>query len=567
MINPDSKAKIILNNKEIKITSLIFSVMFSFSTFSTEAASFSESNVDSSSLYNEELTSNFQTFEKENIHDKALNLARQAITNMQSGSDLSSELPNLEQAWKTDPTAINIGVSLALIHLDAKNFAKVISIAKKIQHQQPNIEKGYVIEGFAYAGLKDDKSAKATFKKALTKQTGAPDASTNLAKYAVQEGDIDNARTLLNGILIRTPNDFRTLLHLAELESKTGHIDLSIALLKKTITKFPKTIRPRTQLAKIHLTNGDGQKSISLLTKSIKTLPQTKTPELLYQLALTYEQLKLNTLALASIEKAIKLNPDQSVFQFLRAKLTAQSGDFDTANNLIQGLTISYPNNPALNELQGKIAIAQNIPKKAIVFFKQALINQEANTLNIQLAMAYIKLGDKELAYKTLQNWLTKHPSDFFTRKTLADLLLSNNLYSRAKNQYIKIILSQPKNVAALNNVAWLEDKGNNFKTALQYAERAYEQAPNNPAILDTLGITLAHNNQTKKAISILQKAMKILPNNLSIQLHLAQAFAKDPLFVNDAIKLLENMHSLDSFPEAPQAQSLLKDLKNNLPL
>jgi len=26
-------------------------------------------------------------------------------------------------------------------------------------------------------------------------------------------------------------------------------------------------------------------------------------------------------------------------------------------------------------------------------------------------------------------------------------------------------------------------------------------------------------------------------------------------------------MHSLDSFPEAPQAQSLLKDLKNNLPL
>ena len=45
---------------------------------------------------------------------------------------------------------------------------------------------------------------------------------------------------------------------------------------------------------------------------------------------------------------------------FLYARLLAQNRQLDDAKNLLQKLTVSYPNSPDVKELEGKIALVQN---------------------------------------------------------------------------------------------------------------------------------------------------------------------------------------------------------------
>jgi tetratricopeptide (TPR) repeat protein len=59
---------------------------------------------------------------------------------------------------------------------------------------------------------------------------------------------------------------------------------------------------------------------------------------------------------------------------------------------------------------------------------------------------------------------------------------------------------------------------------SLELAEKAYQAAPDNPLVLDTLGWILLHYKQSSRSIKLLEEAYKLAPENKEIRAHLEAA-------------------------------------------
>ena len=118
----------------------------------------------------------------------------------------------------------------------------------------------------------------------------------------------------------------------------------------------------------------------------------------------------------------------------------------------------------------------------------------------------------------------------------------------------------QPNNPLVLNNLAWASARVKSPK-ALEYAEKANQIAPNQPAFMDTLAMILAEKGETTKAIELLRKANSAAPQAAMIQLNLARvliaAGQKD-----EARRELDALVKLgDKFPGQPEVTRLRQGL------
>ena len=93
------------------------------------------------------------------------------------------------------------------------------------------------------------------------------------------------------------------------------------------------------------------------------------------------------------------------------------------------------------------------------------------------------------------------------------------------------------------------------------HAERANELAPDNPAIMDTLGVILLEMGETDKATGLLRRAHEAIPDNPDIGFHLAQAYVKGE-HKDEARKLLAALlEKHPTFSDRDGAAALLAEI------
>jgi len=103
----------------------------------------------------------------------------------------------------------------------------------------------------------------------------------------------------------------------------------------------------------------------------------------------------------------------------------------------------------------------------------------------------------------------------------LAQYYLAENQYEPARQTYKKIESLLPDQPIVLNNMAWtLRDVAP--EEGLKYAQRANQISPENPMILDTLGMLYLETGNTKKALDILEKAAAMALDFIDIQINYA---------------------------------------------
>ena len=132
--------------------------------------------------------------------------------------------------------------------------------------------------------------------------------------------------------------------------------------------------------------------------------------------------------------------------------------------------------------------------------------------------------------------------------------------YPSAARQYKALLEIAPNNVMLLNNVAWASGQMKDPK-ALEYAEKASKLAPNDPAVLDTLGKLLVEKGENARAVEALQKATQIAPNVPTIRLNLARVLIKSGQ--KDAAK--KELNALvklgNKFPDQDEVAKLMQTL------
>lgn len=127
---------------------------------------------------------------------------------------------------------------------------------------------------------------------------------------------------------------------------------------------------------------------------------------------------------------------------------------------------------------------------------------------DLALARLDASVGQLDRARQTLSALLTSDPSNTQARHLLGMVEDKAGRPDAAREQYRMVLKIDPANIIALNNLAYhlAEDVGQ-FDEALQYAQKAKELAPNDPAIDDTLGWILYHKGLYPMARIHLERA------------------------------------------------------------
>lgn len=242
-------------------------------------------------------------------------------------------------------------------------------------------------------------------------------------------------------------------------------------------------------------------------------------------------------------------------------RLLAQEKKLPEAEKHLVSLKKELPESPEVMELEGWFAMQQRKPKNAAAAFASALEKAPSSRAVVSLAQAQWAAGDRDKAMTTLAEWTNRYPKDGYVRYMKAGLLGSIGRTEDARKELQMILETQPDNVFALNDLAWMLRK-ENPTLALEYAEKAVSRAPKSAAFLDTLAMILLETNQPDRALNLMQQAYTYARKNPEIRYHLALAYAKSGR-TEDARKVLTELLGDEAdFKGRAEAEQFLKSLK-----
>ena len=235
-------------------------------------------------------------------------------------------------------------------------------------------------------------------------------------------------------------------------------------------------------------------------------------------------------------------------------------GDATHASDLLAGMDKGADYRMIRMDFQGGLALLRGEYSAAAEMYRAALAADPGSTRALKRAYALTKAGEPEKSREALAEWLVNSSHDDAALLALANKDLAAERYLEAAEGYSSVLLLQPNNVLALNNLAWISVSLGEAGVAVQHAERAFHLASKDARIVDTLGYTLMRKGDMSRAKTLLERANALAPENLQIRLHLAEALIGHGQ-VDEAKKLLRSVLSQEGDPGArEQAAKLMND-------
>ncbi len=141
-------------------------------------------------------------------------------------------------------------------------------------------------------------------------------------------------------------------------------------------------------------------------------------------------------------------------------------------------------------------------------------------------------------------------------------LLEAQGKHAEAEQEYARVLGLDPRAAVAGNNLAWIYvDSNRKLDEALQLAQAAQQQLPDEPHVNDTLGWIYYRKNMASQAIKYLETAAEKSPREAGHQFHLGLAYVQTGDFVKgrDALKrALDLDPNLGQLPETKKALAMI---------
>ncbi len=515
-----------------------------------------------------------------------------AISRIAQG-DNEHAIAELKAAIDLDGDSTRAGILLVMTHIRLKEFDKALDAAQALEKEQPNNPLFQNLKGGVYLSKKDIPSARASFNKALSVQADYFPAITNLARLDIQENNPQAAKRRFEAILENDNKNIQAMYALANLALSQQDVDSATKWFELASNRNPDDLQPAIQLAVFYLRTGEKSKPLLISQKLLSTHPDdlrvleilaqsqlandkkaaalgnyekiaarsSESAEVQFKIASIHASMENLSAASTALKRALDINPDFLEAKLAQIQLAVQNKNESEALKLIKGIQKQHNESPVGYVLEGDLLVSQDKPELAIEAYEQAISVAKSSAIMIKLHAVLSHIGKEKEANAKMNKWLTDNPSDAQARLYLAGSYLDKKQYDVAIKEYEIIVQQSPDHAMTLNNLAWLYQQKNDSR-AVDYAERAFQNAPEAPAILDTLGWILFENGDTTRALTLLEKAATLAPNSGEIQYHLAAALAKSGNKTKARVLLEKILSSENTFTQIEEAKRLLTQLK-----
>jgi putative PEP-CTERM system TPR-repeat lipoprotein len=475
-----------------------------------------------------------------------------------------------------------------------RDFDRALTAIDALEKKQPDNPLAQNLRGGVALAKRDVAGARKSFEKALAIDKGYVPAAANLARLDIAEKKPDDAKKRFEGVLEKDPKNVQALLALAELRANAGGTaDEVAALINKAIAADPKAVTPRLALIGLHLKNQDTKKAITAANDGLAGLPDNpqlvhalgraqqaagdteaalttfnklvqlapNTPLPWIRIAEVQVQAKNNSAAMQSLRRALTIKPDLVEAQVALMRLEIADGKPKEALTVARDIQRQRPTQAVGLALEGDVHASQKAWKEATASYRAALkVAPDSTETAIKVHAALGASGAAADAERFATTWTKDHPKDSGFRFYLAQTALARKDYTSALAQYRSVLAIEPNNAMVLNNAAWTANQVKDPK-ALEYAEQANKLVPDNPMIMDTLGVILVDKGDTARGLELIKKAVDGAPKANNIRLNYAQALIKAGQ-KDAAKKELETLQKLgDKFAGQAEVTKLMQGL------
>ena len=513
---------------------------------------------------------------------------KRAITRLRAGQH-EAALEDFARIAKARKKISKVDIALAIAHV-RKDPSQALALIEELDRKAPRQPFLYNLKGRVLLEKGEHDAAIAAFNEALKIQPAFFPAAANLYKLDVEQGKLEQGRERFVSVLKADRNHYQALLALSEVEQTLGKAKEALALVERATIAHPKQTEPWVRLISMHLrradhenarrvaqdflnrnassfiaaemmgkvqlAQGDSNSAVATYTRLTTEYPKSERAHL----ALAEAQLTANRVSDAerSLRRILEINPDHREGQLAWVGLMVREKRVDEAKRYAQALQKERRNSAAGWVLEADIARAQSKFGDAAKALTSALSMTPRDDLAIRRYETQVKAGDAKGALSELQQFVDKRPEALSARVHLAEILARAGDFAAAAKHYEPASKSPAVNPMVLNNLAYTYYKLNDPR-ALSVSEQAYRAIPNNPLVLDTLGLILLRDGDSKRALGLLEKAVKQQPNHPELRYHLAMALHKSGDKDRAKAELTQLLEKHKKFPEREEAVALLK--------
>lgn len=339
-----------------------------------------------------------------------------------------------EKASNENPGAVGPGIRLANHYLQIKQVPKALTLARKLQTENPtepnllnllgqtqlasndstaaietysklvNVQPKSALAKYrlatAYATAKRDDDAATELKKATALQPDFLPAQLALAELAMRKNRPQEAYAIARGLQKQESTAAAGLLLEADMLQVEKKYDQAVPLYQKAQAMRP-TTRVALALHRLQKLSGKEQKANQDLAQWIKDHPND-VQALLYSAEQNLGSKQYQPAA-AQLEAAVKLAPNNAM------ALNNLAWTYQQLNNpkALETAEKAYSlagNNPAVLDTLGSILTDKGDGKRAVELLQKAVSALPENAdMQLHLAQAQVKSGDKAGARKTLE--------------------------------------------------------------------------------------------------------------------------------------------------------------------
>jgi putative PEP-CTERM system TPR-repeat lipoprotein len=496
----------------------------------------------------------------------------------------------LEHAFALAPKQPDVAEALFLASLRTGDNDKAAAALTKIQAAQGDTPLVENLDGLLKIARLDLPGARAEFESILQKNPDFVIAKVNLARVLAMQGDNAGAEKVLTAILDKNAAAEPALTMLTDMMIGANQIDDALAVVERAHSATPKDVRLTQSLGDLYIRAGKAQKALDLVASMSPN--GTADPQLLGLQAAAQFALKQNDQARATLTRIVADQPRNLVARRQLLALLVDAGDYEGARNVIKAGMAALPNtyqlyldyalidlktggiSAALNTadalysqnqtftpallLKGDLYMANKQPEEAVKAYESVAASQPSATVAVRIAGAWEQEKKPAEAEKVLKDWFAKHPDDLAVASLLSSVQINAGEYPDAKATLQTIVAKQPRDAAALNNLAWVDQKLGTAD-AKAIAQQAYAMGPS-PQTADTLGWILTTGGDPSTGAILLRQA-STGNTDPRIQYHFAVAL-NDTGQKGEAVKLLRQVvASPAQFSEKSDAQRLLNEI------
>ena len=260
------------------------------------------------------------------------------------------------------------------------------------------------------------------------------------------------------------------------------------------------------------------------------------------------------------LELALAAKPANAEVLASLVQIDAREGKLGDAYARVRAARDAHPDDASLALLLGQLAAASGRRDDAEAAFRKAIeIDPNQLAAYSNLAGLLIGTGRKDEAVATYERALAQQPKSASMNLLLGALLEATGRPQDAMKRYESAIELDPGLAIAKNNLAYLlAERGENLDRALDLAQEAKADLPDDPNAADTLGWVLYKNKVPVAAIGYLREAVGGLapedPNLPLVRHHLALAYEANEQPTQAVEALEQAVAELDAKRSAPGA-------------